>query len=87
MLPPCPDLANPIAVIQPAKPKKELKVIHINELEPPQLAPSTAGPRLKPGRLYIGLTPAQDVLRPATTYETYHTDHPIISFKHTTPNP
>ena len=87
VLPPLPDPVGPVAAIQPAKPKKELRVIHINELEPPQPAPATAGPRLKPGRLYIGFNAGQDIFRPATTYETYHTDHPIISFKHTTPNP
>lgn len=81
-----PDLSKPLIVAQ-TPPKKEPRVIHINELEPPQPAPSTAGPRLKPGRLYIGLIPAQDVLRPATTYETHQADHPIITFKHTTPNP
>lgn len=83
---PHPDLSKPLIVAQ-TPPKKEYRVIHINELEPPQPAPSTAGPRLKPGRLHIGLIPSQDVLRPATTYETYQTDHPIILFKHTTPNP
>ncbi|MBN9385720.1 MAG: hypothetical protein J0H74_33505 [Chitinophagaceae bacterium] len=80
------DLSRPIIAAQ-TTPKKELRVVHINELEPPQTAPSTAGPRLKPGRLYIGFSPRQDVLRPATTYETYQTDHPIISFKHSTQNP
>jgi len=81
-----PDPSKPLIVAQ-TPPKKEPRVIHINELEPPQLAPSTAGPRLKPGRLHIGLIPAQDVLRPATTFETRQTDYPIILFKHTIPNP
>jgi hypothetical protein len=88
LLPLHPDLSRPIitASVQ-AAPKKEPRIVHINELEPLWPAPSAAGQRLKPGRLHIGFNPQQDAFRPATTYETYQADHPIISFKHTTQNP
>ena len=81
------DLLHPlppvIAAAPPRPPKKELRVIHINELEPPQSAPSTTGPRQKPGRLYIRLIPSeQEPFRPATTYEPARTDHPLITLKH-----
>lgn len=85
---PRPDLSRPVTMASAqAAPKKEIRIVHINELEPPRPIPPTAGQRLKPGRLRIGFNPEQDVLRPATTYETYQTDHPVISFKHTTQNP
>jgi len=84
LLPPRPDLSKPVIASTQTTPKKELRVVHINELEPLQPAPAaaSAGQRLKPGRLHIGFHPEQDAFRPATTYyETYQTDHPIISFK------
>ena len=84
LLPPGPGLSGPIIIASTqTAPKKELRIVHINELEPqqPAPAPARAGQRLKPGRLYIGLHPEPDAFRPATTYETYQTDHPIISFK------
>jgi hypothetical protein len=82
LLPPRPDLSRPIAASIPAAPKKALRVVHINELEPQQPTPAAAraGQRLKPGRLHIDFHPEQEVLHPATTYETYQADHPIISF-------
>lgn len=77
-----PDLSPSIPMVIAAAPsKKELRVIHINELEPPHPATSTAGRRQKAGRLYITLTPEQEPFRPATTFEP-PTDHPIINFKH-----
>jgi len=90
LLPPNPDLSGPLIIASTqAAPKKELRIVHINELESLQPTPAAArtGQRLKPGRLYIGLHPEPDAFRPATTYEIYQTDHPIILFKHTTPNP
>jgi len=82
ILPPRPNLSKPqIAAIQPATPKKQLRVVHINELEPAQPAPSTAGERLKPGRLQVRFT-QPETFRPATTYNNDPLDHPIIPLKH-----
>jgi hypothetical protein len=57
------------------------RVVHINELEPAQPTPSTAGERLKPGRLQVRFTPSE-TFRPATTYNNDPIDHPIIPLKH-----
>jgi len=77
-----PDLSQSIPkVIAAAPPKKELRVIHINELEPPNPSAATGGRKQKAGRLYITLYPEQEPFRPATTYEP-PSDHPIINFKH-----
>ncbi|MDO6433403.1 hypothetical protein Q4E93_22515 [Flavitalea sp. BT771] len=62
--------------------KKQPRVVHINELEPAMPTPSTAGERLKPGRLQVRLTQSE-TFRPATTYNNDPIDHPIIPLKHT----
>ncbi|HVU55119.1 MAG TPA: hypothetical protein VHD83_08680 [Puia sp.] len=64
---PRPDLSKPmIAAI--ATPKKEQRVVHINELEPSQPTPAMAkGPRQKAGGLRFGLVP-ENSFRPSTTY-------------------
>jgi len=63
-----PDLSKPLTVAAAAPPKKAQRVVHINELDPPQPTPAMVkGPRQKPGGLRIGLTP-QETFRPATTY-------------------
>jgi hypothetical protein len=83
VLAPRPDLSNPPKMTAAAviPPKKELRVIHINELEPPQPTPSIVkGPRLKPGGLRIGLYP-QETLRPSTTYAEPD-GQSILIFKH-----
>ena len=82
-LPPRPDLTKPqTAAIQPPAPKKQPRVVHINELEPAQPTPSTAGERLKPGRLQVRFT-QPETFRPATTYNNEPIDRPIIPIKHT----
>ena len=79
---PRPDLSKPVTVTAAAPHKKEQRVVHINELEPPQPTPSTVkGPRQKPGGLRIGLAP-QETLRPSTTYAEPEA-HSILSLKHT----
>jgi hypothetical protein len=51
-----------------ATPKKEVRVVHINELEPPHPSPAMVrGPRQKAGGLRIGFNP-QESFRPSTTY-------------------
>jgi hypothetical protein len=62
--------------------KKQLRVVHINELEPAQPTPSMAGERQRPGRLQVRLT-QPETFRPATTYNNDPIDHPIIPLKHT----
>ena len=79
---PRPDLSRPPAVVAAAPPKKAPRVVHINELEPPQPTPATVkGPRAKPGGLHIGLVP-QETFRPSTTYAEPEAPS-IISLKHT----
>jgi len=84
LLPSVPDQPQPVTVSALATPKKELRVVHINELEPQRPEPGmVTGPRQKPRRLQIRFNPEQEVIRPATTYQTYQTDHPdyrILSF-------
>ncbi|HEY8972013.1 MAG TPA: hypothetical protein VIM64_23080, partial [Puia sp.] len=79
---PRPDLSKSMTATAVAPIKKEQRVVHINEIEPPQPTPATVkGPRQKPGGLRIGLAP-QETLRPSTTYagpEVYS----ILSLKHT----
>jgi hypothetical protein len=77
-----PDLSKPVTVTAAAPLKKELRVVHINELEPSQPTPAMVkGPRQKPGGLRIGLVP-QETLRPSTTYAEPEA-HSILSLKHT----
>ena len=82
-----PDLSSsdPMTIIAAAPtPKKELRVVHINELEPPHPATATAGKRQKPSRFYITINHDTEPFRPATTYEPVQADyHPlIITSKH-----
>jgi len=62
------DLSKPLTVTAATPPKKAQRVVHINELEPPQPTPATVkGPRQKPGGLRFGFAP-QETFRPSTTY-------------------
>jgi hypothetical protein len=80
-LPTTPGLSIPLtlATAHPAAPKKEQRVIHINELEASLPSPAAlTGERLKPGRLRFGFG-QQETFRPTTTWQ--GNDHPILSFK------
>jgi hypothetical protein len=78
---PRPDLSKPPPVAALVPVKKEQRVVHINELEPPQPTPATAkGPRRKPGGLRIGPDP-QETYRPSTTFAEPE-PHSILSLKH-----
>ena len=78
---PRPDLSKPVTAAAAAPVRKELRVVHINELEQQQPTQATAkGPRQKPGRLRIGLAP-QETLRPSTTYAEPEA-HSILSLHH-----
>jgi hypothetical protein len=80
-LPP-PDLPQSLtAAIPPATPKKQPRVIHINELEPAQPTPSMAGERLRPGRLQVRFT-QPETFRPTTSYNNNPIDYPVIPLKH-----
>jgi len=82
ILRPRPGQSKPMtASLQPPTPKKQLRVVHINELEPAQPTPSTAGERLRPGHLQVRFTQTE-TFRPATTYNNDPIDHPIIPLKH-----
>lgn len=74
-----PDLSKPPVLVGAASkpPKKELRVVHINELQPWQPTPAMAiGQRRRPGALHIELS--EEPLRPSTTF-TGQAPEPIIS--------